>query len=59
MTELYPKLIVGNISYEGNSTMAPLFDEDMERIISISVFVLFGIIGVAGLVGNALVVLGK
>ncbi|CAO1382419.1 unnamed protein product [Diamesa hyperborea] len=29
----------------------------MERIISISVFVLFGIIGVAGLVGNALVVL--
>lgn len=59
MTELYPKYVNGNISADSNFTVAPLFDEDLERIISISVFVLFGIIGVAGLVGNALVVLGK
>ncbi|CRL02286.1 CLUMA_CG015406, isoform A [Clunio marinus] len=35
----------------------PLFDEDLERIVSLTVFVLFGFIFVAGLIGNALVVI--
>lgn len=37
----------------------PLFDEDLERIVSLTVFVLFGFIFVAGLIGNALVVIGE
>lgn len=37
----------------------PLFDEDLERIVSMTVFVLFGFIFVAGLIGNALVVIGE
>lgn len=37
----------------------PIFDEELQRFVSLSVFVLFGLIGIAGLVGNALVVLGK
>lgn len=38
---------------------APLFDEDLEKIVSMTVFVLFGFIFVAGLIGNALVVIGE
>lgn len=41
------------------TTEAPLFDEDLERIVSLTVFVLFGLIFVSGLIGNALVVIGK
>lgn len=37
----------------------PLFDEDLEKIVSMTVFVLFGFIFVAGLIGNALVVIGE
>lgn len=37
----------------------PLFDEDLERIVSLTVFILFGFIFVAGLIGNALVVIGE
>jgi len=37
----------------------PPFDEELERIVSLTVFVLFGFIFVAGLIGNALVVIGK
>lgn len=37
----------------------PIFDENLERIVSMTVFVLFGIIFVVGLIGNALVVIGK
>lgn len=37
----------------------PLFDEDLERMVSLTVFVLFGFIFVAGLIGNALVVIGE
>lgn len=37
----------------------PLFDEDLERLVSLTVFVLFGFIFVAGLIGNALVVIGE
>lgn len=37
----------------------PLFDENMEKIVTISVVILFGFIFVAGLIGNALVVIGK
>lgn len=33
--------------------------EDLERSVSISVFILFGFIFIAGLIGNGLVVLGK
>lgn len=36
----------------------PIFDENLEKIVSMSVFVLFGIIFVVGLIGNALVVIG-
>jgi 7 transmembrane receptor (rhodopsin family) len=35
------------------------FDEDLERMVSLIVFVLFGFIFVAGLIGNALVVIGE
>lgn len=35
------------------------FDDELERVVSQTVFLLFGVIGIAGLVGNALVVLGK
>ena len=35
-----------------------IFDKDLQIFVSILVFVLFGVIGIAGLVGNALVVLG-
>lgn len=37
----------------------PLFDEDLERMVSLTVFVLFGFIFFAGLIGNALVVIGE
>jgi hypothetical protein len=37
----------------------PVFDENLERIVSMTVFVLFGIIFVVGLIGNALVVIGE
>lgn len=37
----------------------PLFDEDLEKIVSMTVFLLFGFIFVAGLIGNALVVIGE
>jgi hypothetical protein len=40
-----------------NNTYA--FDHELECTVSKTVFVLFTLIGVAGLVGNALVVLGK
>lgn len=36
-----------------------VFDHDLECTVSRTVFVLFTLIGVAGLIGNALVVLGK
>lgn len=36
-----------------------IFDEELERIVSVSVFILFGLIGIAGLLGNGLVVIGK
>lgn len=42
-----------------NDTDTPVFDEDLERIVSMTVFVLFGIIFVVGLIGNALVVIGE
>jgi hypothetical protein len=42
-----------------NETETPVFDEDLEKIVSMTVFVLFGIIFVVGLIGNALVVIGE
>lgn len=45
---------------EQNITDEPqIFDEELERIVSVSVFILFGLIGIAGLLGNGLVVIGK
>ena len=41
----------------GNETV--LFDHDLECAVSRIVFILFSFIGIAGLVGNALVVLGN
>ena len=56
-----------NISNTTNLTYLECFNcsdgssyiEDLERSVSISVFILFGIIFIAGLIGNGLVVLGK
>ena len=42
-----------------NCTDGSSYIEDLERSVSISVFILFGIIFIAGLIGNGLVVLGK
>lgn len=41
----------------GNETY--LFDHELECTVSKTVFVLFTFIGIAGLLGNAMVVLGK
>ena len=41
----------------GNETI--LFDHELECTVSKTVFILFSFIGIAGLVGNALVVLGN
>lgn len=49
-----------NITYNfhwENQTYA--FDHELECTVSKTVFVLFSLIGLAGLVGNALVVLGE
>lgn len=44
---------------ESNCGEDEIFSEDWERTVSISVFILFGLIFIAGLIGNGLVVLGK
>lgn len=43
---------------ESNCGDDEIFSEDWERTVSISVFILFGLIFIAGLIGNGLVVLG-
>lgn len=50
------------LCHEPSSTAEPLevdTDWPMERVVSMVVPVFFGIIGLAGLVGNALVILGE
>lgn len=42
-----------------NCTEYEIFSEDWERTVSISVFILFGLIFIAGLIGNGLVVTGE
>lgn len=42
-----------------NCTEFEGFTDDWERTVSISVFILFGLIFIAGLIGNGLVVLGE
>lgn len=58
LTELAQSL---SICDPGNDTDMdvdqPIFDEDLEKLVSMTVFVLFGFIFVAGLIGNALVVI--
>lgn len=52
--------VCGNFSYNfhvENETVA--FDHELECTVSRTVFILFSFIGVAGLVGNSLVVLSK
>lgn len=52
--------VCGNFTYNfyhENETYT--FDHELECTVSRTVFVLFSFIGIAGLVGNALVVLGK
>lgn len=44
---------------ESNCGDDEIFSEDWERTVSISVFILFGLIFIAGLIGNGLVVLGE
>lgn len=36
-----------------------VFDHELQCVVSKTVFVLFSLIGIAGLIGNALVVLGE
>lgn len=52
-----------NISSATNATVPydniTSYVNDVERFVSISVFILFSFIFVAGLVGNGLVVMGK
>lgn len=48
-----------NTSTIDEDEMSPLFDENMEKIVSTTVVILFGFIFVAGLIGNALVVIGN
>lgn len=56
-----------NLTYLNNVTNATLFFEnatnnssdDLKHVVSISVFILFSFIFLAGLVGNGLVVMGK
>lgn len=52
--------VCSNFSYNfhwNNETFA--FDHELECTVSRTVFVLFSFIGIAGLIGNALVVLGE
>lgn len=55
---LFP-MVVGKFNNESNGEDEEIFSEDWERTVSISVFILFGLIFIAGLIGNGLVVLGK
>lgn len=54
---LYP-IVAGRFN-ESNGEEEEIFSEDWERTVSISVFILFGLIFIAGLIGNGLVVLGE
>ena len=57
-TAFYPTTRVPRCN-ESNCGDDEIFSEDWERTVSISVFILFGLIFIAGLIGNGLVVLGK
>lgn len=48
-----------SMSCDGVNCTIEGFSDDWERTVSISVFILFGLIFIAGLIGNGLVVLGK
>lgn len=58
-SSLYPMRGVAGKCNESNCLDDEIFSEDWERTVSISVFILFGLIFIAGLIGNGLVVLGK
>ncbi|CAO1408718.1 unnamed protein product [Diamesa serratosioi] len=49
-----PNLLLDKLN---NTDEEYAFDDELERVVSQTVFLLFGVIGIAGLVGNALVVL--
>jgi ABC-type transport system involved in multi-copper enzyme maturation permease subunit len=62
MTEPYLNISnITNLTYLEclNCSDGSSYIEDLERSVSISVFILFGFIFIAGLIGNGLVVLGK
>jgi hypothetical protein len=50
---LYP-IVVGRLNNESNGEDEEIFSEDWQRTVSISVFILFGLIFIAGLIGNGL-----
>jgi len=49
----------GNWTFEEQEIDDSSYFEEATRFVSISVFILFGLIGIAGFVGNGLVVVGK
>ena len=63
LTDIVRELSICNPAKNNASDPAfdegPIFDEDLEKIVSLTVFILFGFIFVAGLIGNALVVIGE
>jgi hypothetical protein len=50
---------ITNTSCNGVNCTEYGFSDDWERTVSISVFILFGLIFIAGLIGNGLVVTGE
>lgn len=62
MTEPYPdisNLLYANETNATDSNFTIFINEDLERFVSITVFILFSFIFIAGLIGNGLVVMGK
>lgn len=55
----YLEFSICNPNWTDTNDAPALFDENTERFVQISVVILFGFIFVAGLIGNALVVIGK
>lgn len=48
-----------NSSYTNGNLTIIYVNDDLERFVSMSVFILFSLIGIAGLVGNGLVTFGE
>lgn len=58
-TTEYLEFSICNPNWTDTDEAPMLFDESTEKFVMVSVVILFGFIFVAGLIGNALVVIGK